>query len=47
MRRKIQMAVMAVAAICSLSSCLDMSPISEITDENMWKNEGIVYVWCA
>ena len=37
MRRKIQM---AVVAICSLSSCLDMSPISEITDENMWKNEG-------
>ena len=40
MRRKIQIAMLAVAAMCPLSSCLDMTPISEITDENMWKNEG-------
>ena len=40
MRRKIQIAILAVMTMGSLSSCLDMTPISEITDENMWKNEG-------
>lgn len=40
MKKTIQMSVLGVIAACSFSSCLDMTPISEITDENMWKNEG-------
>lgn len=40
MKKTIQMSVMGVIAMCSLSSCLDMTPVSEITDENMWQNEG-------
>lgn len=40
MKRYIKMPFLCLLLGGTLASCLDMDPVSSITDENMWKNEG-------
>ena len=40
MKHKILTLAIMTSSLLTMSSCLDMTPVSSITDENMWTNEG-------
>lgn len=40
MKNKILVWAIAASSLLTMPSCLDMEPVSSITDANMWKNEG-------
>ena len=40
MKNKILSLAIIASSMFSMTGCLDMTPVSSITDENMWTNEG-------
>ena len=40
MKNKIKSLVIVACSLFALTSCLDTEPVSSLTDQNMWKNEG-------
>ena len=40
MKHKILTLTIMTSSLLTMSGCLDMTPVSSITDENMWTNEG-------
>lgn len=40
MKNKIKSLAIVACSLFSLTSCLDVDPVSSLTDKNMWQNEG-------
>lgn len=46
MKNKIISLAIMTASLFTMTGCLDMEPVSSITDKNMWESEGQFTSWC-